>query len=69
MTPVSQGRPVQAMVTGSPSRLIAPILQTNNITRLPVAQSRPPTPQVITVSQTSQPGRSSTQTIQVNCVI
>ncbi|XP_029161922.1 histone deacetylase complex subunit SAP130-A isoform X2 [Nylanderia fulva] len=64
ITPTSQGRSVQAMVTGSPSRLIAPILQTNNITRLPVAQSRPPTPQVVTVSQTSQPGRSSTQTIQ-----
>lgn len=64
ITPTSQGRSVQAMVTGSPSRLIAPILQTNNITRLPVAQSRPPTPQIVTVSQTSQPGRSSNQTIQ-----
>ncbi|XP_029661889.1 histone deacetylase complex subunit SAP130-B isoform X2 [Formica exsecta] len=64
ITPASQGRSVQAMVTGTPSRLITPILQTNNITRLPLPQSRPPTPQVVTVSQTSQPGRSSTQTIQ-----
>jgi hypothetical protein len=68
ITPTSQGRPIQAtMVTGSPSRLMTPILQTNSsITRLPVAQNRPPTPQVVTVSQTSQPGRSSSQTIQVN---
>lgn len=71
ITPTSQGRSVQAtMVSGVPgtqSRLIAPVLQTNNsITRLPVAQSRPPAPQVASVSQTSQPGRSSTQTIQPN---
>lgn len=68
ITPTSQGRPVQAaMVTGSPSRLMTPILQTNSsITRLPVPQNRPPTPQVVTVTQTSQPGRSSSQTIQVN---
>ncbi|XP_025991059.1 histone deacetylase complex subunit SAP130-A isoform X2 [Solenopsis invicta] len=60
----NQGRSVQAtMVTGSPSRLIAPVLQTN-LTRHPVAQNRPPTPQVVTVSQTSQPTRSSAQTIQ-----
>lgn len=69
ISPVSQGRSVQAtMVTGSPSRLIAPVLQTN-ITRHPVAQNRPPTPQVVTVSQTSQPTRSSAQTIQVNHMI
>ncbi|XP_012541477.1 histone deacetylase complex subunit SAP130-A isoform X3 [Monomorium pharaonis] len=61
----NQGRSVQAtMVTGSPSRLIAPVLQTTNLTRHPVAQNRPPTPQVVTVSQTSQPTRSSAQTIQ-----
>lgn len=68
ITPTNQGRSVQATITGSPSRLITPILQTNNsiTTRLPLAQSRPPTPQVVTVTQTSQPGRSSTQTIQVN---
>lgn len=68
ITPTSQGRSVQATIPGSPSRLITPILQTNNsiTTRLPLAQSRPPTPQVVTVTQTSQPGRSSTQTIQVN---
>lgn len=68
ITPTSQGRSVQAtMVTGSSSRLITPILQTNNsITRIPVAQNRLPTSQVVTVSQTSQPGRSSTQTIQVS---
>ncbi|XP_032689215.1 histone deacetylase complex subunit SAP130-A isoform X2 [Odontomachus brunneus] len=66
ITPNSQGRSVQATITGSPSRLITPILQTNNsiTTRLPLAQSRPLTPQVVTVTQTSQPGRSSTQTIQ-----
>ncbi|XP_011686652.1 PREDICTED: histone deacetylase complex subunit SAP130-A isoform X2 [Wasmannia auropunctata] len=64
ITPASQARSVQAtMVTGSPSRLIAPVLQTN-LTRHPVAQNRPPTPQVVTVSQTSQPTRSSAQTIQ-----
>ncbi|XP_072766825.1 uncharacterized protein [Anoplolepis gracilipes] len=61
ITPASQGRSVQAIVTGSPSRVIGPILQTNNITRLPVTQNRPQTPQVVTVSQ---PARSSTQTIQ-----
>lgn len=54
-------------VPGTPSRLIAPVLQANNsITRLPVSQSRPTTPQVANISQTTQPGRSSTQTIQVN---
>ncbi|KAL0132601.1 hypothetical protein PUN28_000394 [Cardiocondyla obscurior] len=64
ITPTSQGRSVQAtMVTGSPSRLITPVLQTN-LTRHPVAQNRPPTPQVVTVSQTSQPTRSSAQAIQ-----
>ncbi|XP_077257851.1 uncharacterized protein LOC143894993 isoform X2 [Temnothorax americanus] len=64
ITPANQGRSVQAtMVTGSPSRLITPILQTN-LTRHPVAQNRPPTPQVVTVSQTSQPTRSSAQTVQ-----
>ncbi|XP_018352917.1 PREDICTED: histone deacetylase complex subunit SAP130-A isoform X3 [Trachymyrmex septentrionalis] len=64
ITPASQARSVQAtMVAGSSSRLIAPVLQTN-LTRHPVAQNRPPTPQVVTVSQTSQPIRSSTQTIQ-----
>ncbi|XP_011882331.1 PREDICTED: histone deacetylase complex subunit SAP130-like isoform X2 [Vollenhovia emeryi] len=64
ITPTSQGRSVQAtMVTGSPSRLITPVLQTN-LTRHPVAQNRPPTPQVTVVSQTSQPTRSSAQTIQ-----
>lgn len=68
ITPTSQGRSVQAtMVTGvpgTPSRLIAPVLQTNNsITRLPVSQARPPAPQVTNVSQATQPGRSSTQTI------
>ncbi|XP_018313784.1 histone deacetylase complex subunit SAP130-A isoform X4 [Mycetomoellerius zeteki] len=64
ITPASQARSVQAtMVAGSSSRLIAPVLQTN-LTRHPVAQNRPPTPQVVTVSQTSQPTRSSTQTIQ-----
>ncbi|XP_025155797.1 histone deacetylase complex subunit SAP130-A isoform X2 [Harpegnathos saltator] len=66
ITPTSQGRSVQATITGSPSRLITPILQTNNsiTTRLPLIQNRPPTPQVVTVTQTSQSGRSSTQTIQ-----
>ncbi|XP_012228970.1 histone deacetylase complex subunit SAP130 isoform X2 [Linepithema humile] len=66
ITPTNQGRPVQAtMVTGSPSRLMTPILQTNSsITRLPVPQNRPPTPQVVTVTQTPQPGKSSSQTIQ-----
>lgn len=54
-------------VPGTPSRLIAPILQTsNNITRLPVAQNRPPATQVANISQPSQAGRSSTQAIQVN---
>lgn len=66
ITPTSQGR--ATMVTGSPSRLITPVLQTN-LTRHPVAQNRPPTPQVVTVSQTSQPTRSSAQTIQVNHII
>ncbi|XP_053996418.1 histone deacetylase complex subunit SAP130 [Hylaeus anthracinus] len=71
ITPSSQGRSVQAtMVTGvpgTPSRLIAPVLQANNsITRLPVSQSRLPTPQVTNVSQTTQPSRSSTQAIQPN---
>ncbi|XP_076238834.1 uncharacterized protein LOC143181963 [Calliopsis andreniformis] len=66
ITPTAQARSVQAtMVTGTPSRLIAPVLQTNNsITRLPVAQSRPPAPQVTNVSQATQPSRSSTQIIQ-----
>ena len=69
ITPTGPGRSVQAtMVTGvpgTPSRLIAPVLQTNNsITRLPVSQSRPTAPQVTNISQTTQPGRSSTQTIQ-----
>lgn len=68
ITPANQGRSVQAtMVTGSPSRLITPLMQ--NLTRHPVAQNRPPTPQVVTVSQTSQPIRSSAQTIQVNHII
>lgn len=73
ITPSSQGRSVQAtMVTGvpgTPSRLIAPVLQANNnITRLPVSQSRPSAPQVSNISQTTQPGRSTAQTIQVcNC--
>ncbi|XP_053972345.1 histone deacetylase complex subunit SAP130 [Hylaeus volcanicus] len=71
ITPSGQGRSVQAtMVTGvpgTPSRLIAPVLQANNsITRLPVSQSRLPTPQVTNVSQTTQPSRSSTQAIQPN---
>lgn len=71
ITPTSQGRSVQATtvtgVPGTPSRLIAPVLQANNsITRLPVAQSRPPAPQVSNISQTTQPGRSSTQSIQPN---
>ncbi|OAD57245.1 hypothetical protein WN48_02046 [Eufriesea mexicana] len=71
ITPTGQGRPVQAtMVTGvpgTPSRLIAPVLQANNsITRLPVTQSRPSAPHVSNISQTTQPGRSSTQTIQPN---
>lgn len=70
ITPTGQGRSVQAtMVTGvpgTPSRLIAPVLQANNsITRLPVTQSRPSAPQISNISQTTQPGRSSTQTIQV----
>ncbi|XP_066601843.1 histone deacetylase complex subunit SAP130-A-like isoform X2 [Prorops nasuta] len=67
ITPTNPGRPVQtAMVTGASgttSRLIAPVLQTNNsITRLPVVQ-RPPTPQAVNASQ-AQPGRSSAQNIQ-----
>lgn len=71
ITQTNQGRSVQAtMVTGvpgTPSRLIAPILQTSNsITRLPVAQNRPPAAQVTNVSQTSQTGRASTQAIQSN---
>ncbi|XP_043664949.1 histone deacetylase complex subunit SAP130 [Vespula pensylvanica] len=71
ITQTNQGRSVQAtMVTGvpgTPSRLIAPILQTsNNITRLPVAQNRPPAAQVANISQPSQAGRSSTQAIQPN---
>ncbi|XP_014598513.1 PREDICTED: histone deacetylase complex subunit SAP130 [Polistes canadensis] len=71
ITQTNQGRSVQAtMVTGvpgTPSRLIAPILQTSNsITRLPVAQNRPPATQVANVSQTSQTGRASTQAIQPN---
>lgn len=70
ITPSGQGRSVQATmvagVPGTPSRLIAPVLQTNNsITRLPVSQSRLPAPQVTNVSQTTQPSRSSTQAIQV----
>ncbi|XP_011640167.1 histone deacetylase complex subunit SAP130 [Pogonomyrmex barbatus] len=66
ITPNNQGRSLQAsMVTGSSSRLITPILPTNsNITRLPVAQNRPSTSQVVTVSQTTQASRSSTQSIQ-----
>ncbi|CAD1475098.1 unnamed protein product, partial [Heterotrigona itama] len=71
ITPTGQGRSVQAtMVTGvsnNPSRLIAPVLQANNnITRLPITQSRPATPQVSNISQTTQSNRSSTQTIQPN---
>ncbi|XP_015436191.1 PREDICTED: histone deacetylase complex subunit SAP130 isoform X2 [Dufourea novaeangliae] len=71
ITPTGQGRSVQAtMITGvpgTPSRLIAPVLQTNNsITRLPVSQSRLPTPQVTNISQTPQSGRTSAQTIQPN---
>ncbi|XP_043503134.1 histone deacetylase complex subunit SAP130 isoform X2 [Polistes fuscatus] len=71
ITQTNQGRSVQAtMVTGvpgTPSRLIAPILQTSNsITRLPVAQNRPPAAQVANVSQTSQTGRASTQAIQTS---
>ncbi|XP_012150856.2 uncharacterized protein LOC100882641 isoform X2 [Megachile rotundata] len=71
ITPTGQGRSVQAtMVTGvpgTPSRLIAPVLQANNsITRLPVSQNRPTTPQVASISQTTQPGRPTTQTIQPN---
>lgn len=55
-------------VPGAPSRLIAPVLQANNsITRLPVSQSRPTAPQVTNISQSTQPGRSSAQTIQVKC--
>lgn len=72
ITPTGPGRSVQAtMVTGvpgAPSRLIAPVLQANNsITRLPVSQSRPTAPQVTNISQSTQPGRSSAQTIQVKC--
>ncbi|XP_078039180.1 uncharacterized protein LOC144471214 [Augochlora pura] len=72
ITPTGQGRSVQATVVtgvpGTPSRLIAPVLQTNSssITRLPGSQSRLPTPQATNVSQTTQSGRSSTQTIQPN---
>ncbi|KAK9300516.1 hypothetical protein QLX08_006850 [Tetragonisca angustula] len=71
ITPTGQGRSVQAtMVTGvpsNPSRLIAPVLQANNsITRLPITQSRPATPQVSNISLTTQSNRSSTQTIQPN---
>ncbi|XP_043271658.1 histone deacetylase complex subunit SAP130 isoform X2 [Venturia canescens] len=69
VTPV-QGRPVQAtMVTGvqgQPSRLIAPVLQTNNnIARIPVA-ARPTTPQVSNITTTIQPGRPLTQPLQAN---
>ncbi|XP_076635623.1 uncharacterized protein LOC143348844 isoform X3 [Colletes latitarsis] len=71
ITPSGQGRSVQATmvagVPGTPSRLIAPVLQANNsITRLPVSQSRLPAPQVTNVVQTTQPSRTSTQTIQTN---
>jgi len=66
ITSTSQGRSVQAMATGGSSRLITPTLHANsNVARLPVAQNRLPTPQVVTVSQTSQSGKSSTQSIQV----
>ena len=67
-----QGRPVQAtMITGvqgAPARLIAPVLQTNNnVARIPTVQvqTRPPTPQVSSITTTVQPGRPPTQTIQV----
>lgn len=71
ITPSGQGRSVQATmvtgVSGTPSRLIAPVLQANNsITRLPVTQSRPAAPQISNISQTTQPSRPSTQTIQVS---
>ncbi|XP_033356488.1 histone deacetylase complex subunit SAP130-A-like isoform X2 [Bombus vosnesenskii] len=71
ITPSGQGRSVQATmvtgVSGTPSRLIAPVLQANNsITRLPVTQSRPAAPQISNISQTTQPSRPSTQTIQPN---
>lgn len=69
----TQGRTIQAtMVTGvpsSPSRLLTPVLQTNNnsITRIPVTQNKPLTPQVVTSStvSTPQPARTPSQNIQV----
>ncbi|XP_015604837.1 histone deacetylase complex subunit SAP130-A isoform X2 [Cephus cinctus] len=65
----TQGRPVQATVVtgvpGAPSRLITPVLQANNnIARLTVAQSKPPTPQVTSIAQLPQQGRPATQTLQ-----
>ncbi|XP_012275254.1 histone deacetylase complex subunit SAP130 isoform X2 [Orussus abietinus] len=69
----TQGRSIQGtMVTGisgAPSRLIAPVLQPNtSATRLPVVQSKIPTCQTMTVTQTniSQTGRPAVQTLQSN---
>lgn len=69
------GRPVQAVqaavvtalpgVSGAPCRLRAPILQGNNIPRLPVPQARPPTPQEV-VPQISQVPRTIPQSIQLS---
>ncbi|XP_003427527.1 histone deacetylase complex subunit SAP130 isoform X2 [Nasonia vitripennis] len=69
---VSVGRPVQAtVVTATPSRLIAPVLQAQNnsggvTARLPTP-ARPPTTQVVTsIANVSQAGRAVAQTIQPN---
>ena len=68
-TPSTQGRPVQTAVVsgipGAPSRLIAPVLQTNsNVARVSITQAKSAVPQASTVQQvTAQPARL--QNVQV----
>lgn len=69
VSPSQVGRSIQAtVVTATPSRLITPVIQTqnNNITaRLP-SSARPATPQIVTsLPQSSQGARPVTQIIQV----
>lgn len=65
----SPGRSVQAtVVTATPSRLMTPVIQTqnNNITARIPTLTRPTTPQVVTsISQGSQGTRPVAQIIQV----
>ncbi|XP_034941423.1 histone deacetylase complex subunit SAP130-B [Chelonus insularis] len=66
-----QARPIQAVVAsvpaGTPSRLLTPVLPSNNaIARIPVSQTRPTGPQVINTTTSVQAVRHQPQTLQTS---